>query len=504
MSRMDTMRKVLYGGYRSTDTASETVLERAFIPQDAHSWGKEYESIQRDGYDIRDYTPLSLPAPDTRHLFANTTLSNTGPPLMRVLTNSIYRIWEWVAIERPVAGSYCLDGRPTHGTLCTTSGGESWEMVPPSAFESLTQTTYDTTGRPAHPMNHADFNALQATYGIEARKDGSGAAANINGSGNPFGADDYYMTIFEGKINIPSDGTYEFAVDGDDAVELMINGTVVAHFYGGHPRCNCQTYNGSIYLTAGQHDLVFRHEEGTVGDSYHLYWKRTIPSSAMTDYHVRVQVGVASMPEPNCKQYGGATGPYKPTGLLQKHGETDKMYFGLMTGSFAKNTSGGVLRKNIGSIKDEIDPDTGQFTNVNGIIQTINTFRIVDFRYYDYSYEPGWPGAWILDRPMNEGEFPDWGNPIGEMMYETLRYFADGETATPDYNYSGTSRDATLGLPQPAWSDPFLQPDSNGDPLDLYCAKPIMLVISDINPSYDSDQLPGSAFAAGGWSGGRT
>ena len=32
MSRMDTVRKVLYGGYRSTDTAAATVLERAYIP----------------------------------------------------------------------------------------------------------------------------------------------------------------------------------------------------------------------------------------------------------------------------------------------------------------------------------------------------------------------------------------------------------------------------------------------------------------------------------------
>ena len=41
MARMDAIRRVLYGGYRSVDTASETVLQRTVIPQDAHSWGKE-------------------------------------------------------------------------------------------------------------------------------------------------------------------------------------------------------------------------------------------------------------------------------------------------------------------------------------------------------------------------------------------------------------------------------------------------------------------------------
>ena len=68
MSRMDCLRKVLYGGYRSTDTDTETVLRRAYIPQDAHTWGKEYTSIAVDGYDIRKYTPLNLPQNNTRHL----------------------------------------------------------------------------------------------------------------------------------------------------------------------------------------------------------------------------------------------------------------------------------------------------------------------------------------------------------------------------------------------------------------------------------------------------
>src|SRR5690606_3243714 len=70
-SRMDALRKVLDGGRRVVDTDSSTVLERAYIPQDAHSWGKEYHSFAQDGYDISDYTPLSQPTSGNRHLFAN-------------------------------------------------------------------------------------------------------------------------------------------------------------------------------------------------------------------------------------------------------------------------------------------------------------------------------------------------------------------------------------------------------------------------------------------------
>ena len=74
MSRIDALRKVLYGGLRYIDSATDTVLQRSYIPQDAHSWGKEYESFSRDKYYITDYTPLAMPAADTRHLFANTTV----------------------------------------------------------------------------------------------------------------------------------------------------------------------------------------------------------------------------------------------------------------------------------------------------------------------------------------------------------------------------------------------------------------------------------------------
>lgn len=326
MSRMDCIRKVLYGGYRSTDTATETVLERAYIPQDAHSWGKEYKDIARDGYDIRDYSPLELPNPNTYHLLASTSLVDFANaayrPLLRVLQNRTQRIWQWVAIERPVAGNQVVN--------------------PPST-----------------------------------------------------------------RVNVTP-----------------------------------------------------------------------------TDYVVRVRVGVSeALSESNCKRYPNGT--YKPIGLLQRYGETDRMKFGLMTGSYVKNTSGGVLRKNIGSFTDEIDANTGQFSAVNGIVQTINKFRIVDFDYGSHSYNVNC--GWIATRPINEGECRMWGNPVGEMMYETLRYFAGKASPTAGFTYGTTATfdDNKLGLPKPAWVDPYAS--------NPYCAKPFMLVISDINPTFDSE-LPGSPF----------
>ncbi len=510
MSRIDCIRKVLYGGYRYVDTNTETVLQRALIPQDAHSWGKEYESVARDGYDIQEYTPLNLPIQGTRHLFANTTLSTTGNPLLRTLENSRFRIWEWVSIERPVAGSKCVN----QSTNCVYSGGN-----------------YSGS-----PSNHTEYEEMVWKYGNASHLLGTRTPSGTNaidGGGNPFtnphaSASEYYLHIYNGTLNIESAdaGDYEFAVDGDDALEVIIDGTVVAHWYGGHGRLNTTpptSYSagsiGSISLASGHHALEFRHQEATGGDYYYLWWKGPAtggawqkvptakfvsgslvekfydvysPASTMTDRVVRVQVGLEAMPESNCKLYPGAnaTDPaddvYKPVGLLQKNGESQRMYFGLMTGSYTKNTSGGVLRKNIGSIVDEIDLSTGQFTTLNGIIKTLDKLRVEDFSYSGYEYSSNC--GWITTRSINEGECRMWGNPVGEMMYETLRYFSGASAGTPDYLYSTTDTgldDNQIGLPVATWQNPYST--------FSYCAKPFMLVISDINPSFDSDKIPGNA-----------
>ncbi|HYE86975.1 MAG TPA: hypothetical protein VEA16_11510, partial [Vicinamibacterales bacterium] len=82
MSRMDAVRKLLYGGLRSPnrtngdgnplsdgDTATGTVLERAYLPTDAHSWVKFY-----DGTDIARLTPVT---PDN-FTTTSTTSTNIG------------------------------------------------------------------------------------------------------------------------------------------------------------------------------------------------------------------------------------------------------------------------------------------------------------------------------------------------------------------------------------------------------------------------------------------
>ena len=90
------------------------MLERTHIPQDTHAWAKDYTSVDNDGYAISQYTPLSVPTADKRHLFANVTLMPPNlmdgqrtfdPPLLRVSLNQPYKALNWVSVEQVQTGA---------------------------------------------------------------------------------------------------------------------------------------------------------------------------------------------------------------------------------------------------------------------------------------------------------------------------------------------------------------------------------------------------------------
>ena len=107
-------------------------------------------------------------------------------------------------------------------------------------------------GHPGHPADHDQYENLVLNYANAAYLYGSGLSANgrIDGARQSFGPDEDYLTIFSGSINITTGGTYQFAVDGDDAVEVIIDGTMVAGWYGGHGQCECTDHYGTITFGA--------------------------------------------------------------------------------------------------------------------------------------------------------------------------------------------------------------------------------------------------------------
>jgi len=196
-----------------------------------------------------------------------------------------------------------------------------------------------------------------------------------------------------------------------------------------------------------------------------------------------------------CKRY--PNGNYKPVGLLHEYGEDDSMYFSLVTGSYENNLRGGILRQAMSSFgQSEVDADSGRFLrgvdpdtgtgDGGGIVATLDAIRIPnDYRGETIQNDCGF----ISDRPFENGECRAWGNPIAEMMYEGMRYLAGAGAPTPRFDTRG-GMDATLGLGNATWDDPYAAEQPYPQCTDAY-----QLVISDPSPSFDGDDLPGSAFA---------
>lgn len=102
MTRVDVIRKMLYGGRRSTDTNGATVLSRANLSKDSHSFVKYYR-----GDDIRDYTPftvkdLTKTSGSNKDVYAGLSICNRstdmgpdGDPVIRMAKGN-YRLWATV------------------------------------------------------------------------------------------------------------------------------------------------------------------------------------------------------------------------------------------------------------------------------------------------------------------------------------------------------------------------------------------------------------------------
>jgi len=99
MTRMDVIRKVLYGGYRSEDTDSRTVLERTLIPFDVHAFVKTFKTSSTN--EMQKFTPYAQTEISICNLTQGSGLSkdvdtSKSPPLLRIAKGS----WpQWAAAE---------------------------------------------------------------------------------------------------------------------------------------------------------------------------------------------------------------------------------------------------------------------------------------------------------------------------------------------------------------------------------------------------------------------
>jgi len=360
MTRIDEIRKVLYGGKRYNESAHSgyTLLERSMLPNDAHSFAKYY-----NGTDLADLTPFGdntkthsdVPTGLDNTQATGLTICNTTPDTDSSSNNSSTVVAP--PLIRVVAGNYQL-----------WNANERWQCL-------------------YHEEKSASNNNNSSTTGLYAA------------SSNP-----------------------------------------------------------STSNKAKQRD-----------------------SKTIGDYVARVKVCDSSLiGTEDCKQY--PSGDHKPIGILQRFGDSGQVHFGLMTGSYKKNKSGGVLRQEVGDISGEVNVTTdGSFkTGVGGIIETINLFKIANYNYGDGTYNSTDGCSWGKTS-FTEGKCTNWGNPFSEILLECYRYFAgknyQGTFDADDGSIiSGLTRDTTWGAPI--------------DSTNL-CARLNVIAFNASSNSYDYDALSG-------------
>lgn len=197
-----------------------------------------------------------------------------------------------------------------------------------------------------------------------------------------------------------------------------------------------------------------------------------------------------------CKQY--PSGQSRPVGLLQRYGEDGSIRFGLMSGSYDKNISGGLLRRNISKIggntnssDNEVNLNNGSFnTTLKGVIHHINSFRIAKYSYSQNQYTDCSSYGISIDTFKNgrstssNRHCSNWGNPLAEMYLEALRYFAGQSLPTPAFN---TTSDTSFvsSLSTEAWLNPLSAANA--------CANCSIILLSTGLNSFDSDDLSSSS-----------
>lgn len=366
MTRIDIVRSVLYGGKRSEDTSTSTILERAYLPNDGHSFAKYY-----NGSDLTSLTGLSS---------ANYSTNN-------------------------------LDQKTNGLTFCNTSLGH--------AKNSLSQN--QTSTRPV-------------------------------------------MRVARGNYSLWASG---------ERYQCLLGGTNKEY----------AEYDDGVFANNGNDSSVTG-----------IYAYSGPPTSVIRDYTVRVAVCTNSTEDDihYCRRYGTS---YKPTGLLQTYGihSDNPVLFGLMTGAVTKNHTAGVLRKNVSSMADEVNPNNGTFLEPSSgsIIASIDALKLLDYTFaIDNNYDRS--GTYAVSCPKlsepAEGRCRNWGNPFSEILAETYKYFS-GRSTTATLNSSlSDERTALSDATVANWSDPLTGVS------DAACVNMNVLGINSSSNSYDYD-ISSSTFA---------
>ncbi|MDR2339538.1 MAG: hypothetical protein LBF40_05330, partial [Deltaproteobacteria bacterium] len=218
-SRMDAIRRILYGGTREEDTATRTMLVGSFVPPDSTTWGSEVRSDDtwqeitplNAYFDVRKYTIYDKPKSKTAHFFARGSdlgTYNKHFPAIRVLLNAnaasfneggydsvsvkvtitkpYPRYWDWVLVNRPLPDDMVLKSEAIRKSIkiynirvLACEPGNMGEGEGCRRYPGTTESEADDVWKPSGLLQKYGegsspmyFGLITGTYGNNLRKQG--------------------------------------------------------------------------------------------------------------------------------------------------------------------------------------------------------------------------------------------------------------------------------------------------------------------------------------------
>ena len=463
MTRMDAIRKLLYGGMRVVDSATTTVLERSYLPTEAHAFAKYY-----GGTDIAQLTPFNLVSSASPTVTASTT-TVTLPTTTSTNNNGTSNITNSAVFTMSVTSAFLATARPGAQLKVAMTATPTVNYM--LAHISAVDTVANTINVFVQNLGASVFGAGTSSAWTISNLSSTGISMCNLTLGSATGVNQYSDTNTNPPIIRVAQGDFGL--------------------WNANERWQCKWFSENNNTENGFTN-AFRSNGNRVSLSG-LNSSAENPDKALhglgsQEYVARVEACVTGLfGTEKCKEYN-QNGFSKPIGLLQVYGDPDLMRFGLVTGSYHNNQQGGVLRKNVGPLSDEINiSGDGTFYAApasGGIINTLNKLRITGYDYSDGTFIHANDGScnFQLTAPTND-QCRSWGNPMGEFFHETIRYFAGATSATPAF----TTDDSNLiaGLTTAPWPSTSTQVLNNNN----YCTPLNVLIFNPSVTSYDNNAI---------------
>ena len=378
MTRIDAIRKILFGGHRRVDTKASTVLERAFIPPDIHAFAKYYNRT-----DLPKLTPFKAGVIEKMENSSSELSIGFGTKVFKTANASVWnRIGDYIEAfaggnsENFIAGSVlAIDAVNGEIIVNVTSIGGSgtfgnWDFynktIDPVTKTSATSMTIATgTGKTfVFADNPSGWSAVGDYVEITSKAD-----KNNYMRGWITGIDDSTKSL---KVNVTGKGGVgnynDWGITNLTRTGITLcnvtyaSGTVFSEYVtdANPPLIRVADGNYAFWAAGEVHQCLWEDEDlGNNGKNYNnpeysnIAAAQDNPFKAVglgeKDYVAKVEACVdlngdgkyddANDGRETCKQY--KNGNFKPIGLLQEYGDSDELLFGMIAGTYGKSTRGG-------------------------------------------------------------------------------------------------------------------------------------------------------------------